>query len=98
MLELVNTNLYSIKVIPTGNWNAEIFKIFKVNQGSPTTYFIGDFTGALIKGLFYQEELLKRVYPDTFLIEKVLRKRGDNLLVKWLGYKDTTWIQKSAIE
>lgn len=82
----------------TGNWTAEIFKIYKVSRGNPTTYLIEDYTGAPIKGQFYKEELLKTSYPDTFLVEKVLRKRDDKLYVKWLGFSKPTWISRTAIE
>lgn len=82
----------------TGNWTAEIFQVYRISRGNPQTYFIKDFEGIPIKGQFYGEELLKSDYPDTYLVEKVLRKRGNNLYVKWLGYKNPTWIPKSAIE
>lgn len=80
------------------NWSAELFKIVRVNLGSPITYNIEDLSGNPIKGMFYTEELQTTAYPDTFLIEKVLRKRGNHLYVKWMGYQKPSWISKDSIQ
>ena len=38
-------------------WTTEIFKIKKINIGSPTTYDLKDLNGEDIKGTFYRQEL-----------------------------------------
>lgn len=83
----------------TPSWSNEIFKIAKVRLTNPTTYILKDDTGQLIKGAFYEYELQKTKHPDTFLVEKVIRKKGNKLFVKWLGFDNThnSWISKTDL-
>ena len=50
-----------------------------------------------IAGGFYEQELLKVRHPDIYLVEKVIKKRGDKVFVKWLGFDSShnSWIDKS---
>ena len=41
--------------------------------------------GEEIKGSFYEQELQK-TEQEVFRIEKVIRRKGDKSLVKWVGY------------
>ena len=50
------------------------------------TYKLMDYQNHPIEGDFFQEELTKVKYPDAYLVEKVLRKRGNKVFVKWLGF------------
>lgn len=70
----------------TPNWTTEIFKIREVQQTSPITYLLEDLHSNPINGSFYNHELQKSECPDIYLIEKVLRKNKNKLLVKWLGF------------
>lgn len=81
----------------TPNWSNEIFKVAKVRQTNPRVYLLTDHSGQEIHGTFYNQELLKVQYPDIFLVEKILRKKGDKLFVKWLGFSNAhnSWIDKS---
>lgn len=83
----------------TPNWSNEIFKIRKVRQSNPTTYLLEDQEGDQIKGGFYEQEIQKVKYPDIYLVEKVLRRKGAKLYVKWLGLnnKHNTWISNKQI-
>lgn len=83
----------------TPNWSTELFKINKIKNTHPLTYEIRDFRNQPILGSFYGYELQKTKYPDTFLIEKILKRNGSRLFVKWLGFskKDNSWIDKNAI-
>ena len=47
---------------------------------------------------FYKKELQKTNQKE-FRIEKVLRKKGDKLYVKWKGYNNSfkSWIQKKDL-
>ena len=52
-----------------------------------------DFGEEPIKGTFYSEELQKVIEPETFDIEKVIRKKKNldgsvSCLVKWKGYPE----------
>lgn len=81
----------------TPNWTTEIFKIRKVQKTNPVTYLLKDYQNDPIKGGFYEVELQKAKYPDTYLIEKVIRKKGNQLYVKWLGFDTThnSWIPET---
>lgn len=83
----------------TPNWTAEIFQIYMVQCTQPITYKIKDFEGNRIEGGFYEHELLKAKHPHVFLVEKVLKKKGDQVYVKWLGFpsKHNSWINKNKI-
>ena len=67
----------------TANWTGEIFTIDKVQQTSPITYLLKDYKEEEIAGAFYEEELQHVKYPNVYLIEKIIRRRGDKIYVKW---------------
>ena len=83
----------------TQRWTEEVFKISKIQLTIPVTYKITDYNGEVIQGSFYEEELQKPS-QNTFGIEKVLRRKGDKSLVKWVGYSDAfnSWIDTKTIE
>lgn len=78
----------------TANYTTELFKIRKVNSTYPVTYILEDMNGQPIKGSFYELELLKTKWRDVYLVEKVIRTKGDKALVKWLGFpqQENSWI------
>jgi hypothetical protein len=80
-------------------WSNEIFTVWKVQPTNPVTYLLKDDKGEVLKGGFYQEELSKTKIKDTYLIEKVIRKKGDKLLVRWLGFDEShdSWIDKKDL-
>ena len=72
-------------------WTEEIFLVKHILSTSPVTYKLSDQGGEDIKGTFYVQELQKVSEPDTYRIEKVIRKKTDKegklwYLVKWRGY------------
>lgn len=46
---------------------------------------------------FYTEELQRTLTPNDYLMEKLLRKRGNRLYIKWLGLPTKTWINASDV-
>ncbi|KYQ51588.1 hypothetical protein ALC60_09309 [Trachymyrmex zeteki] len=48
---------------------------------------------------FYEHELHRATYPDVYLVEKVLRRKGDKVYVKWLGFDGShnSWIHKNNV-
>lgn len=80
----------------TPNWTTEIFSIRKVQLTNPVTYLLEDYRKQPIKGGFYEFELQRVKYSETYLVEKVLKRRGDTLFVKWLGFgnEHNSWINK----
>ncbi|XP_015124991.1 uncharacterized protein LOC107046796 [Diachasma alloeum] len=83
----------------TPNWTTEIFTISEVVNTNPVTYKLIDYEDEPIEGGFYQEELTKVTHPDVYLVDKILRRRGNEVFVKWLGFDDShnTWINKNEL-
>ncbi|XP_053592992.1 uncharacterized protein LOC128667351 [Microplitis demolitor] len=52
-----------------------------------------------IEERFYAEELSKVKYPDVYLVEKIIKKHGSKMYVKWLGFDNShnSWINKSDL-
>ena len=69
------------------NWSEEVFIINKIKNTVPWTYVINDLNAEKIIGTFYKKELQK-TDQNEFRIEKVLKKKGDKLYVKWKGYNN----------
>ena len=61
------------------SWSEEAFVIKKVQNTVSWTYFINE-----IIGTFYEKELQKTNQKE-FGIEKVIKKKGKKLYVKWKG-------------
>ena len=82
----------------TPNWSEEIFVIKKIKNTVPWTYVIDDLNGEEITGTFYEKELQK-IDQQEFRIEKVIKKKGDKLYVKWKGYDNSvnSWIDKKDL-
>lgn len=83
----------------TQNWSNEIFVVSKVIKTNPVVYELRDQNGTLIKGTFYEQELNKTRYPNTFLVEKILRRNNSGYFVKFLGLnrEHNRWIDKNDI-
>lgn len=77
----------------TPNWGVEIFNISKIQKTKPVTYKIKDYNNEVVEGCFYEFELLPVKYSDVYLVEKIVRRRGNQVLVKWLGFDSShnTW-------
>ena len=80
------------------NWNEEVFVVNKIKNTLPWTYEINGSNSEKIVGSFYEKELQKTDQKE-FRIEKVIRRKGDKLYVKWKGYDNSfnSCINKSDI-
>ena len=89
-------NIFAKGYIPS--WSEEVFVIKKVKNTIPWTYVINDLNGEEIVGTFYEKELQK-TNQEEFRIEKVIRRKGNKLYVKWKGYDNSfnSWIDKKDI-
>ena len=69
--------------------------IKKFKNTVPRTYVISDDKGEEIIGTFYEKELQKANQKE-FRVEKVIKRKGDKLHVKWKGYDSSfnSWIDK----
>ena len=63
------------------------------------TYVINDLNGEEVIGTFYEKELQK-IDQQKFRIEKVIKKKGNKLYVKWKGYDNSfnSWIDKKDLK
>lgn len=79
------------------NWSTELFTVRKIQITNPVTYLLSDMDGQDISGAFYEQELQKAKYSDVYLLERVLRKKGRKVYVKFLGLKKNTWIDSKDL-
>ena len=89
-------NIFAKGYMP--NWSEEVFISSKTKNTVPWTYIINDLNGEEIIGTFYEQELQKTNQKE-FRIEKVLKRKGDKLYVKWKRYDNSfnSWINKKDL-
>ena len=89
-------NIFAKRYKP--NWSEEVFVIRKVKNTVPWTYIINDLNGGEIIGTFYEKELQKANH-EKLRIEKVIKRKGDKLYVKWKGYDNSfnSWVDKKDL-
>ena len=80
------------------NWSEEVFVVGKIKNTVPWTYVISDLNVQEVTGSFYEKELQK-TRQEKFRIEKVLKRKGGKLYVKWKGYDSrfNDWIDKKDL-
>lgn len=81
------------------SWSTEIFTIAEVRNTAPITYHLKDCSGQSIAGGFYREELQLVKFIDSYLVEKIIKRKGDKVLVKWLGFDNShnSWVKNAHI-
>jgi len=81
------------------NWTNEVFTVHRIQPTTPVTYILKDKNGNILSGGFYQQELQKSYTDNVYLVQKILRKKGDKYLVSWLGFdsKHNSWIDKKDL-
>ena len=87
---------------PIGNikWSEELFKIYEIIKSNVITYKIKDMNDEIIKGIFYEKELLKTKNTSAqYIIEKILKTNKNKMYVKWRGYNSSfnSWIDKNGV-
>ena len=89
-------NIFAKGYMP--NWSAEVFVIKKVKNTVPWAYVINDLNGEEIIGTFYEKESQK-TNQEEFIIEKVIKRKGNKIYVKWKGYNISfnSWIDKASL-
>ena len=70
----------------------------KSKKAAPWTYVISDLNGEEIVRSFYQKEL-GETNQKEFGIEKVIKRKGNKLYVRWKGYNNSfySWIDKKDL-
>ena len=83
-------------------WTEEVFVVREVRSGPVHTFKIEELDGTPIEGTFYKQDLQRVTVSDDdlFRIEKILKRKGNKVLVQWKGYgeKHNSWIDKSALQ
>ena len=87
---------------PSGNikWSENLFRIYKVGKCNVITYQLKDMNDEIIKGQFYEKELqLSKNITGEYVIEKILKTKGNQIYVKWRGYSNNfnSWIDKNTV-
>ena len=87
---------------PTGNikWSEELFKIYSINKSNVITYQLKDMNNEIIKAIFYERELqLTKNTTGEYIIEKILKTKGNQMYVKWRGYSNNfnSWVDKNSV-
>ena len=80
------------------NWSKEVFVVNEIKNTVPWTYTINDLNSEKVIETFYEKELQKTNQKE-FRIQKVLKRKGDKLHVKWKGIDNSfnSWINKKDI-
>ena len=77
-------------------WTEEVFVVTHVRRHPVVTYRLSEWDGTPIKGTFYEPDVQKvQVSDDSlFRVEKVFKRKGRNVLVRWKGWpaKYDSWI------
>ena len=88
-------NIFAKGYVP--NWSEEVFVIKKVRNTVPWTYVISDLKVEEIVGTFCEKEEQKTNQKE-FRVEKVIKRKGNKLYVKYKGYDSSfnSWIDKKT--
>ena len=90
-------NIFAKGYMP--NWSEEIFIISKIKNTVQWTFVLNDLNGEEIIVCFMKKNYKARVGQKELTIEKVIKRKGDKLYVKWKGYDNSfnSWIDKKDI-
>ena len=80
-----------------------MFKVIDVDMSSPRiSYKLENMEGEEVQGMFVSDQLQKVTDPTNqpLLIEKIVKRKGNQVLVKYLGYGDkfNTWVHKYQVK
>ena len=75
-------------------WTEEIFTIVNRKSTQPPTFVLADYSGEVLKGTFYPQELQKVNKTDVYRVEKILKRTKNRVFVKWWAYPDkfNSWV------
>ena len=92
-----STKMFLLKdTVQTGVKKSLLLK--KIKNNVPWSYVISDLNEEEIVGTFYEKELQKTNQKE-FRIDKVIKREGNTLSVKWKGYNKSfnSWINKKDL-
>ena len=83
-------------------WTEGVLIVSRVVPGSVVTYKIKEMDDTPLEGTIYSQDLQKVTVSDDDLyrVEKVLKRKGNKLLVRWKGWPDKydSWIDKKDVK
>ena len=81
------------------NWTEEVHTISSVKAIKPPTYTSKDTLGEAVQGTFYEQELQLSA-QEIFRVERVLKKKKNQVFVKWKGYSNAfnSWVTLTDLE
>ena len=90
-------NFFAKGYVP--NWSEEVFIVNEIKNTVSWAYTINELNGEPITVTFYEKELQKANQKE-FTIQKILKRKGDKLYVKWKGCDNSfnSWINKKDSE
>ena len=71
----------------TPNWAEKVFTSSSVKATKPPTYTIKYTLGEAVQGTFYEQELQLSA-QEMFRIERILKKKKNQVIVKWKSYSE----------
>ena len=76
-----------------------MFTISSVKATKPPTHTIKDTLGEAVQGTFHEQELQLST-QEIFHIERVLKKKKNQIFVKWKGYSEAfnLWVPLTNLE
>ena len=76
-----------------------MFTISSAKATKPPTYTIKDTLGEPVQGTFYEQEL-QLSSQEIFRIERVLKKKKNQVFFMWKGYSDAfnSWVPLTDLE
>ena len=99
--DLVDIDLADMSSLSNYNKKYEIFIVTdRYCKDSVPVYKLTDMKHRLIDGIFYAPELQAVSKKDVWKIERILRKKGNQVLVRWKGFGQDfdSWIPKSSVQ
>ena len=99
--QVIKLNFQNAKAFLEGylpNWAEEVFLFNKIKNTVPLTYVVTNLNSESIIGSFYEKEL-QETSQKELRIEKVLKRKGDKLYVKWKPYNSSfnSWIHRNRL-
>lgn len=84
-------NIFTKGYLP--NWTNEVFEVYRIQPTNPKTYILKDSHGEILQGGFYGHEMLKSRTGNVYLVQNVLKRKGNKVLIRWLGFDQShdTW-------
>ena len=83
-------------------WTKEVFVVREARKGQVPTYKLEEWSGTPLAGTFYRQDVQKVnvTDDDLFRIEKIVKRKGNKVLVQWKGWPDkyNSWIEKRLLK